>query len=82
MSRSDNVVRAGLTPKYKDVDTLCQMLDYEPKTPKEAKFQSKCTSHESAALYNPPVKDFAVSKIVVSLVQVLHIPFNVELNTN
>lgn len=28
MACSDNVVRAGLTPKLRDVDTLCAMLDY------------------------------------------------------
>merc|ERR1712070_1292773 len=29
MSCSDNVVRGGLTPKYKDVEVLCEMLHYE-----------------------------------------------------
>ncbi len=29
MACSDNVVRAGLTPKYKDVSTLCEMLTYK-----------------------------------------------------
>jgi mannose-6-phosphate isomerase len=28
MACSDNVVRAGLTPKLKDVDTLCSMLTF------------------------------------------------------
>jgi len=28
MALSDNVVRAGLTPKFKDVETLCKMLEY------------------------------------------------------
>lgn len=28
MACSDNVVRAGLTPKLRDVDTLCAMLEY------------------------------------------------------
>ncbi len=28
MACSDNVVRAGLTPKFKDVPTLCDMLTY------------------------------------------------------
>jgi mannose-6-phosphate isomerase len=28
MACSDNVVRAGLTPKFKDVEILCEMLDY------------------------------------------------------
>ena len=29
MANSDNVVRGGLTPKYKDTETLYQMLPYE-----------------------------------------------------
>ncbi len=28
MAPSDNVIRSGLTPKFKDVDVLCQMLSY------------------------------------------------------
>ncbi|XP_019707493.1 mannose-6-phosphate isomerase 2 isoform X2 [Elaeis guineensis] len=31
MATSDNVVRAGLTPKYRDVQTLCSMLTYKQK---------------------------------------------------
>lgn len=33
MALSDNVVRAGLTPKFKDVDTLCNMLTYRLSKP-------------------------------------------------
>lgn len=29
MATSDNVVRAGLTPKNRDVQTLCSMLTYK-----------------------------------------------------
>lgn len=29
MAASDNVVRAGLTPKHRDVQTLCSMLTYK-----------------------------------------------------
>merc|ERR1719337_432598 len=29
MVNSDNVVRGGLTPKYKDTETLTEMLKYE-----------------------------------------------------
>lgn len=29
MATSDNVVRAGLTPKFRDVQTLCAMLTYK-----------------------------------------------------
>ena len=33
MAASDNVVRAGLTPKFKDVDTLTSMLNYNDGPP-------------------------------------------------
>ncbi|CAL2248056.1 unnamed protein product [Prunus armeniaca] len=34
MATSDNVVRAGLTPKHMDVNTLCSMLTYKQGYPK------------------------------------------------
>jgi mannose-6-phosphate isomerase len=34
MACSDNVVRAGLTPKFRDVDVLCEMLTYETGAPR------------------------------------------------
>ncbi|PSN37566.1 Mannose-6-phosphate isomerase [Blattella germanica] len=64
MACSDNVVRAGLTPKYKDVETLCNMLTYicEPATSKlfQGILEDDCT-----VLFSPPVPDFAVAKINV-----------------
>jgi len=33
MARSDNVVRAGLTPKLRDTPVLCEMLDYSIAVP-------------------------------------------------
>lgn len=33
MAPSDNVVRVGLTPKFKDVETLCKMLVYKCEKP-------------------------------------------------
>ena len=33
MATSDNVIRAGLTPKWKDVDTLCDSLTYTDGNP-------------------------------------------------
>ena len=33
MALSDNVVRAGLTPKFRDVSTLCSMLTYNTGKP-------------------------------------------------
>jgi mannose-6-phosphate isomerase class I len=37
MALSDNVVRAGLTPKFKDVRTLCDMLHYRSVTDQHSK---------------------------------------------
>ncbi len=36
MASSDNVIRAGLTPKFKHADVLCQSLTYRA---------GQCTSH-------------------------------------
>jgi mannose-6-phosphate isomerase len=60
MACSDNVVRAGLTPKPKDVDTLIKMLSYNcsmPEITKGKKIDGFCT------LYVPPVEDFAIEMI-------------------
>ncbi|XP_018568239.1 mannose-6-phosphate isomerase [Anoplophora glabripennis] len=65
MACSDNVVRAGLTPKFIDVDTLCGMLIYKGENPTDKLFntikEDNCTK-----LYKPPVPDFAVAGIEIS----------------
>merc|ERR1711953_182887 len=62
MACSDNVVRAGLTPKFMDVDTLCEMLDYTPKNANANKFTAQsCVNGVST--FNPDVPDFAVQQI-------------------
>ncbi|XP_006822952.1 mannose-6-phosphate isomerase-like [Saccoglossus kowalevskii] len=67
MACSDNVVRAGLTPKYKDVPTLCEMLTYEPSAPKDKLFPCVPDPKDSSVhLYNPTVPDFAVSRIKIA----------------
>eukprot|EP00794_Sanderia_malayensis_P011164 gene11164-12337_t len=66
MACSDNVVRAGLTPKFKDVATLCDMLDYRPKTPQQTKFNGVKSNHDSYVhTYNPPVDEFAVDRVLL-----------------
>merc|ERR1711953_1422424 len=37
MACSDNVVRGGLTSKFKDVEVLCEMLDYRGGEPAKIK---------------------------------------------
>ena len=62
MACSDNVVRAGLTPKLKDVPTLVSMLTYETGKPAttEGKVMDDCLRR-----YAPPVHDFLVDVIDV-----------------
>ncbi len=59
MANSDNVVRAGLTPKFKDVETLTDILTYEM----SGISLYKTYGSEKEILYNPPVDDFAVKQI-------------------
>lgn len=62
MATSDNVVRAGLTPKLRDVPTLTSMLTYtygpsdsQLMAPKPFRSPSKHTTE-----YNPPIDEFSV----------------------
>ena len=66
MACSDNVVRAGLTPKYKDVPTLCSMLNYKNKSAAENLFPPhQDPGDDHVTVYNPPVPDFGVNRIKV-----------------
>ncbi|KAK5713971.1 Mannose-6-phosphate isomerase [Elasticomyces elasticus] len=71
MASSDNVVRAGFTPKFKDVGTLTDMLTYsyapiseqkmEPRDYERCKLNDKAYSSSSTAvLYDPPIEEFSV----------------------
>lgn len=73
MASSDNVVRAGFTPKFKDVDTLTKMLTYsyapieeQKMYPTEYAFATlntiAYTSASSSVLYDPPIEEFSVVK--------------------
>uniref|UniRef100_A0A6I8PBI5 Mannose-6-phosphate isomerase n=1 Tax=Ornithorhynchus anatinus TaxID=9258 RepID=A0A6I8PBI5_ORNAN len=66
MACSDNTVRAGLTPKFIDVLTLCEMLNYTP-APSSAKLFTPVQDRLDPCVftYNPPVPDFTVMKIEV-----------------
>lgn len=67
MSCSDNVIRAGLTPKFKDVENLLSMLVYDGATVEQKMFYPKILDegHQFTWLFKPPVEDFAVAKIQV-----------------
>ncbi|KAL9051552.1 MAG: hypothetical protein Q9162_005944 [Coniocarpon cinnabarinum] len=73
MASSDNVCRAGFTPKFKDIDTLTSMLTYsyapieeQKMNPEDYTFVKLNTvafqSNSSSVLYDPPISEFAVVK--------------------
>ncbi|KAI8420988.1 hypothetical protein MSG28_008132 [Choristoneura fumiferana] len=64
MACSDNVVRAGLTPKLIDVPTLVEMLDYSSYSLDQLLFCPQMEDSNSC-IWRPPVPDFAVVKIRV-----------------
>lgn len=66
MACSDNVVRAGLTPKFVDVETLCAMLNYKGE-PAANKIFKSVTEDNFTRLFKPPVQDFAVAEIRVRI---------------
>jgi len=61
MACSDNVVRAGLTPKHKDVENLIEMLTYTMGGP-DIEFGRLEHSDEGShtLVYTPPVPEFEV----------------------
>ncbi|KAK9928541.1 hypothetical protein M0R45_025671 [Rubus argutus] len=59
MATSDNVVRAGLTPKYLDVKTLCSMLTYKQGVPK---ILQGVALNPYVTRYLPPFDEFEVDR--------------------
>ncbi|MCJ1356963.1 MAG: Mannose-6-phosphate isomerase [Icmadophila ericetorum] len=73
MASSDNVVRAGFTPKYQDIPTLTTMLTYSYAPISEQKMDPKdypyvtlnkiaYSASSSVILYDPPIEEFSVLK--------------------
>ncbi|KAE9419394.1 hypothetical protein Angca_003348, partial [Angiostrongylus cantonensis] len=62
MSCSDNTIRAGLTPKFKDIQTLCANLTYTMKGPPIFPHRELLPG---VLLYSPPVQEFAVQAVKV-----------------
>ncbi|KAH7165384.1 mannose-6-phosphate isomerase [Dactylonectria macrodidyma] len=76
MAASDNVVRAGFTPKFKDVTTLVDMLTYnfapieeQKMTPVDYPYatlnRTGYSSGSAVVLYDPPIEEFAVVRALL-----------------
>ncbi|KAI2606516.1 mannose-6-phosphate isomerase [Hypoxylon fragiforme] len=77
MAASDNVVRAGFTPKFKDVQTLVDLLTYNYAPIEEQKMspteypyvvlnRTAYSSGSEAILYDPPIEEFSVIRAVLN----------------
>jgi mannose-6-phosphate isomerase len=69
MSSSDNVVRGGLTPKYKDTETLFEMLPYHSMNEEKAPITGEHllqASHGEVVEYRTGFEEFKVLRIEAS----------------
>ncbi|KAF3992229.1 hypothetical protein FT663_01252 [Candidozyma haemuli var. vulneris] len=69
MAASDNVVRAGFTPKFKDVKNLVDMLTYSYESVEKQKmpllpFERSRGDAVKSVLYDPPIAEFAVLQTI------------------
>ena len=76
MASSDNVIRAGFTPKFQDVDTLTDILTYDHDPPEQQLLQptdypyvtlnsTAYSSNSDCLLYDPPIEEFSVARTVL-----------------
>lgn len=64
MATSDNVIRAGLTPKLRDVPNLVAGLTYAAAEPSKHMIQpATFRSTQHTALYDPPIPEFSVLRV-------------------
>ncbi|CAM9864569.1 unnamed protein product [Discosporangium mesarthrocarpum] len=62
MARSDNVVRVALTPKYRDVPLLCEILTYNMGAPPMV---NPVRVDDNSIRFTPPIRDFELDDIHV-----------------
>lgn len=77
MASSDNVIRAGFTPKFQDVDTLTDILTYDHDPPEQQLLKpvdypyatlntTAYSSNSSCLLYDPPIEEFSVVRTALN----------------
>ena len=61
MATSDNVVRAGLTPKWMDIETLCSCLTYNDGDPHYV--EAEKDANQNVWTYCPPIDEFMLERV-------------------
>ncbi|XP_071683903.1 mannose-6-phosphate isomerase 1 isoform X2 [Lolium perenne] len=74
MATSDNVVRAGLTPKYRDVKTLRDMLTYKQVFPEILRGVPVPAMEPYVRRYTPPTDEFEVDRCLLPPGEVVVMP--------
>ena len=59
MTVSDNVIRAGMTPKFIDIPSICHAVDFKPQGPIFIKPSNDC----SISSFVPPVHEFCIKRV-------------------
>mmetsp|Transcript_16132 Transcript_16132/g.34912 ORF Transcript_16132/g.34912 Transcript_16132/m.34912 type:complete len:460 (-) Transcript_16132:866-2245(-) len=72
MAASDNVIRAGLTPKFKHTQVLCESLTYEQGLPEV--LEGSPSEVQGAVVYRPPFEEFEIRKATVPAGSSLQLP--------
>lgn len=66
MANSDNVIRAGFTPKHKDVPNLIAGLTYNTSGADKHMIVPQPFGHSThTTIYQPPIRDFTVLKVTI-----------------
>lgn len=70
MATSDNVIRAGLTPKLRDIPNLVSGLTYQASEPTKhlvlpQPFAKTAQVSKHSTLYDPPIPEFSVLRVVL-----------------
>ncbi|KKY23438.1 putative mannose-6-phosphate class i [Phaeomoniella chlamydospora] len=87
MASSDNVIRAGFTPKFQDVNTLTEILTYDHDPPEKQKLETSpwpyvkfdrpaYSAGSECLLYDPPIEEFSVLKTDLSKGKATFDPIN------
>ncbi|KAG7451635.1 mannose-6-phosphate isomerase [Guyanagaster necrorhizus] len=63
MANSDNVIRAGLTPKLRDIPNLVAGLTYVSADASRHRVQPTPFSSSLSTLYDPPIPEFSVVQV-------------------
>lgn len=63
MAESDNVIRAGLTPKWMDIETLCSCLTYTTGEPHYVKAEEVS---KGVYKYCPPIDEFMLERVQIA----------------